>query len=74
MRIEIRGHTDNIGSNSDNLALSMDRAFEVKGFLEKHGVSGNRITAKGYGETKSIASNDTVIGRSKNRRTEFVVK
>ena len=74
MKIEIRGHTDNVGSDQDNLALSMDRSFEVKGFLEKQGVDGKRITAKGFGETKPIATNDNEDGRSKNRRTEFVVK
>lgn len=73
MYIEIRGHTDNKGSDSDNLALSMDRAFEVKGYLEKKGVEGKRVTAKGYGETKPVESNDTEEGRARNRRTEFYV-
>lgn len=72
--IEIRGHTDNVGSDGDNLALSMDRAFEVKSFLEKKGVAGKRVTARGYGESKPVASNDNADGRAQNRRTEFVIK
>lgn len=74
MRIEIRGHTDDQGTDSDNLALSMDRAFEVKGLLERNGVDGKRVTAKGYGESKPVSSNTSAEGRAKNRRTEFVVK
>ena len=74
MVIEIRGHTDASGRDEDNLALSMERAFEVMNFLVKAGVDGKRITARGYGETQPIAPNDTEEGRSKNRRTEFFVK
>lgn len=73
LKIEIRGHTDNAGSDSDNLALSMDRAFEVKGYLEQKGIAGQRIQAKGYGETKPVADNSTASGRAQNRRTEFVI-
>jgi outer membrane protein OmpA-like peptidoglycan-associated protein len=51
----------------------MDRAFEVKGYLEQQGIDGNRIRAKGYGETKPVADNSTPEGRAKNRRTDFVV-
>jgi outer membrane protein OmpA-like peptidoglycan-associated protein/tetratricopeptide (TPR) repeat protein len=71
--IEIRGHTDDIGSEGDNLALSMDRAFEVKGYLEAHGISGKRIKDQGFGESKPVSDNGTTAGRSQNRRTEFVV-
>ncbi len=74
MKIEIQGHTDNVGSEQDNLSLSEGRALEVKHFLENHGVPSNRVSATGYGESKPIASNDTEAGRAKNRRTEFVVK
>ena len=72
--IEIRGHTDDVGSEGDNLALSMDRAFEVRGYLERQGVPGKRISAQGFGESKPVGSNDSGSGRAKNRRTEFVVK
>ncbi len=74
LSIEIGGHTDNVGSRDANMALSMDRAFEVKGYLEKQGVSGARITAKGYGPDKPIANNASPEGRAKNRRTEFTVR
>ena len=63
-----------MGSDADNLALSMDRAFEVKSLLERAGVPGKRVAAKGYGETKPVDSNDSAEGRAKNRRTEFVIK
>ena len=72
--IEIRGHTDNVGSDDNNLALSMDRAFEVKTLLERNGVTGKRVAANGYGESKPVATNDTAEGRAQNRRTEFVIK
>ncbi|MGB0423524.1 MAG: OmpA family protein [Flavobacteriales bacterium] len=71
--IEIRGHTDNTGGEADNMALSMDRAFEVKGYLEKMGIAGRRIKAKGYGESKPVGDNNTTEGKAKNRRTEFVI-
>lgn len=70
-RIRINGHTDNVGSNSDNLRLSNMRANSVKDFLIKKGILGNRIETKGFGSTKPIASNDTESGKALNRRTEF---
>lgn len=73
IKIAIHGHTDNVGDAGDNLALSADRAFSVKQYLQSKGISGNRITFKGFGETKPIASNTTEEGRKKNRRTEFVI-
>lgn len=72
--IEISGHTDNVGDDKANLALSAERAFEVMNYLASQGVNGKRMTYKGYGETKPIGDNATDEGRSKNRRTEFVVK
>ncbi len=72
--IEIGGHTDDVGAAESNLALSMDRAFEVKSYLQTKGVEGKRITAKGYGETKPMLPNDTEKNRALNRRTEFIVK
>jgi outer membrane protein OmpA-like peptidoglycan-associated protein len=74
MVVEIRGHTDASGSDQANLALSMDRAFEVMHYIVQQGVEGNRLSAKGYGETMPIANNETEEGRAKNRRTEFFVK
>jgi outer membrane protein OmpA-like peptidoglycan-associated protein/tetratricopeptide (TPR) repeat protein len=71
--IEIRGHTDNIGNPKDNEALSLNRAYSVKEFLEKQGVDGKRIQARGFGASRPIASNATEQGRAKNRRTEFYI-
>lgn len=73
MRIEIQGHTDNVGSATANEALSANRAYTVKAFLEEKGIDGKRITAKGFGPKKPIADNGTEDGRAKNRRTEFMV-
>jgi len=73
LKIEIRGHTDNVGNLNDNLALSTDRAFEVLGFLQGQGVDKDRLTYKGFGPNKPLESNDTEAGRRKNRRTEFVI-
>jgi outer membrane protein OmpA-like peptidoglycan-associated protein/tetratricopeptide (TPR) repeat protein len=74
MEIEIQGHTDNIGDDKANFALSGERAFEVLKYLTSKGVPGKRIKAQGYGETKPIADNTTDEGRKKNRRTAFVIK
>lgn len=71
--IEIQGHTDNVGAAKANEALSANRAYTVKAFLEEKGVEGKRITAKGYGPNKPIAENTTEEGRAKNRRTEFLI-
>jgi len=73
MKIEIQGHTDNVGNEGSNIALSKDRATTVKVYLEKKGISGTRISAKGYGPSKPIADNGSTDGRSKNRRTEFLI-
>ncbi len=72
--IEIRGHTDDVGDDKANLALSAERAFEVMSYLASKGVEGKRMTYKGFGETKPIADNTTAEGRAANRRTEFVVR
>ncbi|MBL7917650.1 MAG: OmpA family protein, partial [Bacteroidia bacterium] len=71
--IEIQGHTDNVGNPKDNEALSSNRAYSVKQFLEECKVNGKRITAKGYGASKPIADNKSELGRAKNRRTEFLI-
>lgn len=71
--IEIQGHTDNVGAVKSNEALSANRAYTVKSFLEEKGVDGKRITAKGYGPNKPIAANTTEEGKAKNRRTEFLI-
>lgn len=71
MRIEIEGHTDNIGSDEGNQKLSESRAKAVVDFLKSKGVDANRLTYKGYGKTRPLGPNDTAKGRALNRRTEF---
>lgn len=71
--IEIAGHTDSIGSDAYNLALSEARASAVVAWLEDKGIEQNRMVARGYGETRPLVSNDTEEGQQKNRRVEFVV-
>jgi outer membrane protein OmpA-like peptidoglycan-associated protein len=74
IKIEIYGHTDNVGNAADNLALSADRAFSVRDKLLEMGVEEKRVVAfKGFGSTKPIADNATPAGRAKNRRTEFAI-
>lgn len=73
IRIEIQGHTDNVGNPKDNDALSSNRAFSVKAAIEEFGIDGSRITAKGFGSSKPIADNHNEDGRAKNRRTEFMI-
>lgn len=73
MVVEIGGHTDNVGSDENNLKLSHDRAKSVRDYLVKAGIQPMRLEAKGYGETQPVATNDTEEGRKANRRTEFVI-
>jgi outer membrane protein OmpA-like peptidoglycan-associated protein/tetratricopeptide (TPR) repeat protein len=73
LKIQINGHTDNIGSEEDNLQLSDDRAKAVYDFLIKEGISSERLNYKGFGESSPINSNETASGRKNNRRTEFEV-
>ena len=73
LRIEIGGHTDNVGSEEDNLLLSENRAKSVYEYLLEKGIAADRIAYKGYGESMPIQSNDTEEGRAKNRRTEFMI-
>ena len=73
MKIEISGHTDSKGSATYNLKLSEARAKSVVDFLIRSGIEPSRLSYKGYGFLKPIASNDTEEGRQQNRRTEFKV-
>lgn len=74
LSIEIEGHTDNVGSQEHNLTLSENRAKEVYSFLVDKGIAANRMTYKGFGDSKPIASNDSETGRAENRRTAFRIK
>lgn len=73
LKIEVHGHTDDVGNDENNMKLSQDRANAVKDVLIKRGIESNRIKAVGFGESKPISDNTTPEGRAKNRRTEFVV-
>lgn len=73
VKVEISGHTDNIGSYPYNVGLSKRRAEAVKKHLVKSGVDESRITVAGYGPDKPISDNKTRAGRQLNRRTEFTI-
>lgn len=73
VKIEIQGHTDNVGSANYNQKLSLRRAETVKNFLIAKGVAANRLTTVGLGETKPIMSNKTAEDRGLNRRIEFKI-
>ncbi|MEM7104425.1 MAG: OmpA family protein [Bacteroidota bacterium] len=73
MNIQINGHTDNVGSEEDNLSLSENRAKAVTNFLVQAGIAQERLQFKGFGETIPVDTNDTPEGRANNRRTEFIV-
>lgn len=74
LKIEVGGHTDNVGTPEANLKLSQDRAQSVMAALVKRGIAATRLTAKGYGQTSPVADNRTDEGRAKNRRVELVKK
>lgn len=73
VRIEISGHTDNVGAESYNQKLSTQRAEAVIDYLKKAGISPSRLISKGFGSTKPISSNATEEGRQLNRRIEFKI-
>jgi outer membrane protein OmpA-like peptidoglycan-associated protein/tetratricopeptide (TPR) repeat protein len=73
LKVEISGHTDNIGSETTNQKLSEDRANSVVSYLSKKGVTSSRLAGKGYGSSKPVASNNSEDGRQQNRRTEFEI-
>jgi OOP family OmpA-OmpF porin len=72
-KISIEGHTDSDGSDAYNQKLSQGRAEAVLHYLVDHGIETGRLTARGFGEQKPIASNDTPDGKEKNRRVEFLI-
>ncbi len=73
LKIQISGHTDNVGKTEDNLKLSDNRAQAVVKYLTSKGINPNRLSYKGYGASQPIAPNTTEEGRSQNRRTEVKV-
>ena len=72
-RIEIGGHTDNVGKPAANILLSMERAKSVMAYVVSKGVDPARLTAKGYGSSVPVASNATSEGKAINRRTEVKI-
>lgn len=72
-KIDISGHTDNVGSDSANQKLSEARAKSVMDYLIQKGIGATRLTAIGQGEKIPVDSNDTFEGRQKNRRVEFII-
>jgi outer membrane protein OmpA-like peptidoglycan-associated protein len=70
IKVEIAGHTDNVGTDAHNLKLSQDRAGAIVRYLTGKGIKVNRLTAKGYGATQPAADNAAEEGRQMNRRTE----
>jgi OOP family OmpA-OmpF porin len=75
LKLEIQGHTDNVGVAATNLKLSQDRAAAVKDYLVKtFGVAADRLTTGGFGDSKPVAPNTDEAGRAQNRRVELVKK
>lgn len=72
-KIEISGHTDNIGNKSSNILLSQNRAKAVMDYLISQKIAAERITFSGYGSSKPVANNETEEGRATNRRVEFIL-
>ena len=75
LKLEIQGHTDNVGQPAANLKLSQDRAASVKTYLVSNfGIAAARLTTAGLGDTKPVADNTSEAGRAQNRRVELVKK
>jgi len=73
MKIEVAGHTDNVGSDDYNFKLSENRAKSVVEFISSKGIDKKRLSPKGYGKTRPVADNSTEEGRSQNRRVELII-
>lgn len=73
IKVQVSGHTDNVGAPAENLKLSNNRAKSVVDYLVGKGIDATRLSWKGFGETKPVADNKTEEGRAKNRRTEFTI-
>jgi outer membrane protein OmpA-like peptidoglycan-associated protein len=73
LRIDVEGHTDSVGGDDYNQKLSEERAGSVRDYLVTQGVPSSFVSAKGFGKTQPVTSNDTSAGRQQNRRVEMVV-
>jgi succinyl-CoA synthetase beta subunit len=74
IKTQVEGHTDSVGSDESNLKLSQRRADAVATYMTSQGLAKERVSAKGYGESKPIGDNATEEGRAKNRRVEFAAQ
>ncbi len=73
LRLDVEGHTDSVGGDDYNQNLSEQRGETVRAYLTQQGMAVSSVTAKGFGETQPIASNNTAKGRQENRRVELVI-
>jgi len=73
LNIEVGGYTDNVGGDQMNQTLSENRASSVRDYLVQQGVATNSVTARGFGNSLAVASNDNAVGRQQNRRVELLV-
>ncbi len=73
LRLDVEGHTDSVGGDEYNQQLSEQRGAAVRDYLTKEGMPAGSVTAKGFGKTQPVASNDTADGRQQNRRVELVI-
>jgi outer membrane protein OmpA-like peptidoglycan-associated protein len=73
LRMQVEGYTDSVGGDDYNQQLSEHRATSVRDYLTGAGIPETSVTAKGFGKTEPVASNDTAAGRQQNRRVELVV-
>lgn len=73
-RVQIEGHTDNVGSSAYNQGLSQRRADSVRHYLTQQGIASRRLSATGLGMDQPVASNDTRMGRQQNRRVEIIIE
>jgi len=73
LRLDVEGHTDNVGGDDYNQQLSEQRGSAVRDYLTQQGMPQTSVTTKGLGKTQPVASNDTAAGRQQNRRVELVI-
>ena len=73
LKLDVEGYTDSVGADGYNQQLSEQRAGAVRDYLTQAGIPLNSVTAKGFGKTQPVATNDTAVGRQQNRRVELVV-
>jgi outer membrane protein OmpA-like peptidoglycan-associated protein len=73
LRLDVEGHTDNVGGDDYNQRLSEERGSAVRDYLTAEGMQQDSVTTKGFGKTQPIASNETAAGRQQNRRVELVI-